>query len=54
MLVEGGFLSNADDAAKLTKEEYRQELAAAITEGIVRYRDTLSQREPTSPWHSDA
>ena len=55
VLVEGGFLSNADDAAKLTKEEYRQELAAAIAEGIVRYRDTLSQRESGAPpWHSDA
>jgi len=49
VLVEGGFLSNADDAAKLTREEYRQELAAAITEGIVRYRDTLSQRESGLP-----
>jgi len=49
VLVEGGFLSNNDDVAKLTKEEYRQELAAAITEGIVRYRNTLSQRESGLP-----
>jgi N-acetylmuramoyl-L-alanine amidase len=46
VLVEGGFLSNNGDIAKLATEDYRQELAAAITEGIVRYRDTLTEREP--------
>jgi len=45
VLVEGGFLSNNDDLAKLVREDYRQNLAAAVTEGIVRYRDTLNQRE---------
>ena len=44
VLVEGGFLSNNGDIAKLATEDYRQELAAAITEGIVRYRDTLNAR----------
>ena len=49
VLVEGGFLSNNEDIAKLTTEDYRQELAAAITEGIVRYRDTLNEREQALP-----
>lgn len=44
VLVEAGFLSNNDEIAKLATENYRQELAAAITEGIVRYRDIASQR----------
>jgi N-acetylmuramoyl-L-alanine amidase len=46
VLVEGGFLSNKDDVAKLTSEEYREQLAAAICEGILRYRDTLRNRQP--------
>ncbi len=38
VLVEGGFLSNDADLARLMQEEYRQELATAIGEGILRYR----------------
>ena len=44
VLVEGGFLSNSEDVAKLTREEYRQQLAAAISEGVMRYRDLVGQR----------
>jgi len=47
VLVEGGFLSNNDDLVKLITEEYRQQLAAAITEGLVRYREIANQRQPT-------
>ena len=41
VLVEGGFLSNNDDVAKLTREDYRQQLATAISEGVMRYRDLV-------------
>ena len=44
VLVEGGFLSNNDDVVKLTREDYRQQLAAAISEGVMRYRDLVGQR----------
>jgi N-acetylmuramoyl-L-alanine amidase len=44
VLVEGGFLSNHDDVAKLAREEYRQQLAAAISDGVMRYRDLVGQR----------
>jgi N-acetylmuramoyl-L-alanine amidase len=37
VLVEGGFLSNNDDIAKLTTEGYREELAGAISDGVLRY-----------------
>ena len=47
VLVEGGFLSNKEDVAKLNNIEYREQLAAAITEGILRYRDLLQQRQTT-------
>ena len=45
VLVEGGFLSNTDDIAKLQSDEYREQLATAISEGIMRYRETVGQRE---------
>ena len=46
VLVEGGFLTNKDDVAKLTSEEYREQMAAAICEGILHYRDTVRNRQP--------
>ena len=47
VLVEGGFLTNKEDAAKLANADYREQMATGIAEGIVRYRDTLQeQRTP--------
>ena len=45
VLVEGGFLTNKEDSSKLTSEDYREQLAAAISDGILRYRDALKQRQ---------
>lgn len=39
VLVEGGFLTNSADIAKLTTDAYRQQLANAISEGILQYRE---------------
>ena len=47
VLVEGGFLSNQEDIAKLGSEEYREQIAGAISDGIVRYRDVLKERPST-------
>lgn len=46
VLVEGGFLTNKIDIAKLETEDYRERMAAAICEGILRYRDALRNRQP--------
>lgn len=46
VLVEGGFLTNKEDIAKIESEEYREQLAAAISEGILNYRERLKQRQP--------
>jgi N-acetylmuramoyl-L-alanine amidase len=47
VLVEGGFLTNKDDVAKLANADYREQMAAGIADGIVRYRDTLlEERTP--------
>jgi len=47
VLVEAGFLSNKDDIAKLESADYRDQMAAAISEGILRYRDVLKERQLT-------
>ena len=47
VLVEGGFLSNKEDIAKLGSAEYREQLAASISEGILRYREVLQECQTT-------
>ena len=41
VLVEGGFISNKDDISKLGSADYREEIAAAINDGILHYREVL-------------
>lgn len=43
VLVEGGFLSNDIDVSKLTTPEYRQQMAVAIANGVMRYRAVAGQ-----------
>ena len=45
VLVEGGFLTNNDDLTKITTDEYREQLAAAITDGLVHYREIANQQK---------
>lgn len=44
VLVEGGFLTNKEDVAKLTNADYREEMAAGIAQGILQYRDALLEK----------
>jgi N-acetylmuramoyl-L-alanine amidase len=44
VLVEAGFL-NKEDIAKLESSDYREQMAAAISEGILRYREVLKERQ---------
>jgi N-acetylmuramoyl-L-alanine amidase len=44
VLVEGGFLTNKEDIAKLSSVDYREQLATAISEGILRFREMVKQR----------
>ncbi len=37
IIVECGFLTNPDEAAKLTQEDYQDKLAQAICEGVVKW-----------------
>jgi len=43
VLIEGGFITNKDELSKLVSEDYRDQLAAAVADGVLRYRDALSQ-----------
>jgi N-acetylmuramoyl-L-alanine amidase len=45
VLIEGGFITNKDELSKLTSEDYRDQLAAAVADGILRYRDVVSSAE---------
>ncbi len=44
ILVEGGFVSNANEASLLNQADYRQKLAEAIFQGIMKYRGDLEKR----------
>ena len=46
VLVEGGFLTNKSDVTKLGTVEYRQHLAAAISDGVDRYRTAIREGAP--------
>jgi N-acetylmuramoyl-L-alanine amidase len=45
VLVEGGFLTNADDISKLATEDYREQIAAAISDGVMRYQESSRRRQ---------
>ncbi len=45
VLVEGGFLTNADELSKLATGDYREQIAAAISHGVMRYREALRQQQ---------
>jgi N-acetylmuramoyl-L-alanine amidase len=45
VLIEGGFITNKDELSKLASEDYREQLAAAVADGILRYRNVLTQRD---------
>jgi N-acetylmuramoyl-L-alanine amidase len=44
VLVEGGFLTNAGELTKLATGDYREQIAAAISDGVMRYRDVVRQQ----------
>jgi N-acetylmuramoyl-L-alanine amidase len=46
VLIEAGFITNRDELSKLVSEDYRDQLAAAVADGVLRYRDALSPRKP--------
>jgi N-acetylmuramoyl-L-alanine amidase len=47
VLIEGGFLTNKEDISKLASEDHREQIAAAVSDGILRYRAALMERQST-------
>ena len=45
VLIEGGFITNKEELLKLASEDYRDQIAAAVADGVLRYRNVVSQRE---------
>lgn len=45
VLIEGGFMTNKEDVSKLGNTDYREEMAAAIHDGVLRYRELLKSRQ---------
>lgn len=45
VLVECGFLSNAEETAKLNDNEYRQQMADSICSGIISYISSVGETE---------
>jgi N-acetylmuramoyl-L-alanine amidase len=43
VLVEGGFLTNRNEIGKLADAKYREQLAVAISAGILKYRETIKK-----------
>jgi N-acetylmuramoyl-L-alanine amidase len=48
VLVEGGFLTNHEEATRLTTEEYREQLADGIADGVIKYREIARERQRTA------
>jgi N-acetylmuramoyl-L-alanine amidase len=49
ILVEGGFVSNRMEAARVNQADYRQDLAQAIARGVIRFVDVMDGRHVSAP-----
>lgn len=49
ILVEGGFVSNRMEAARVNRPDYRQSLAQAIARGVVRFINAMGDRNLSLP-----
>ena len=54
ILVEGGFVSNRMESARVNRADYRQSLAMAIARGIVRFVNAMGDRDLELPGMSAA
>jgi N-acetylmuramoyl-L-alanine amidase len=49
ILVEGGFVSNRMEAARVNQASYRQTLAEAIARGVIRFANVMGDRHMSMP-----
>ena len=45
VMVECGFMSNSEEAAKLSDEEYQQKMAESVVKGLKNYLENITQGE---------
>ena len=49
ILVEGGFVSNHMEAARVNRPDYRQSLAQAIARGVIKFANAMGDRRMALP-----
>jgi len=49
ILVEGGFVSNHMEAARVNQPDYRQKLAQAIARGVIKFANVMGDRHTELP-----
>lgn len=49
ILVEGGFVSNRMESARVNKDDYRQSLAQSIARGVIRFVNIMGNRNMSLP-----
>lgn len=49
ILVEGGFVSNRMEAARVNRPDYRQSLAQAIARGVIKFANSMGDRNISLP-----
>ena len=49
ILVEGGFVSNHFEAARVNRSDYRQTLAQSIARGVIRFSNAMGDRHTALP-----
>lgn len=47
ILFEGGFVSNPDEGAKISGDDYQNKLADSICAGIISYSQTIARQRPS-------
>jgi N-acetylmuramoyl-L-alanine amidase len=52
ILVEGGFVSNRMESARVNSPGYRQELAEAIARGLIKFSNIMGNRRMSMPFFS--
>jgi N-acetylmuramoyl-L-alanine amidase len=51
VLIEGGFLSDASEQAKIADPKYRSQIAKAILQGVLNYKSVFENHQPEKDGH---
>jgi N-acetylmuramoyl-L-alanine amidase len=51
VLIEGGFLSNSDDQKKIADPKYRSQIAEAVVQGVLNYKELFENQKQQAVQH---